>query len=117
MENQTNEQNDLRNEFRNLADNLKKVMGTAWESEERKKLQRDIQAGMQELGTVLDGLATDFHQSEVGQTVRREVEDFSARVCSGEIEAQARRGIFEALRALNAELEKAAEKFSKKPEE
>ncbi len=117
METPKNEGNSLKDEFRNLGDNLKKVVGGAWESEERKKLQSEIEDGLRELGDVLNSVADDFHHGEAGQNFRRGVDDFSERVRSGEVESKARQGILHALQSLNAELEKAAERFTPKPPE
>ena len=107
---------ELRDEFKTLGDNFKAMFTSAWESEERKKLQSELEAGMKELGNALNDLAADFRASEAGETLRREANDFSERVRSGEVETKAREEILKALRALNTELEKAAEKFNK-PEE
>jgi len=102
----------LRDEFRALGQNLKEMMNSAWESEERQKLQAELQDGMHELGSVLDEFATNVQSGEVGQTIRREVDDFSERVRSGEFESKARQEILKALKVLNNELEKASAKFS-----
>jgi len=102
----------LRDEFRALGQNLKEMMDSAWESEERKKLQTEIKEGMHELGNVLDEFAANVQSGEVAQTIRREVDDFSERVRSGELESKARQEILKALKVLNNELEKASAKFS-----
>ena len=57
MSEQNQDSSNLQDEFRNLANNLKKVVDAAWESEERKKFQAEIESGMRELGHVLDDLA------------------------------------------------------------
>jgi hypothetical protein len=106
-------ENDLRDEFRNLGENLKQLFNSAWESEERQKLQQDIEDGMKELGSALDGLAEDVRTSEVGQTIRKEASEFGERVRSGEVEQKVRQEILDALQALNTELQKAADKFSR----
>ena len=102
---------DIRDEFRNLGDNLKSVMHTAWESEERKKLQQDIEAGLSELGNVLNQLADDFHTSESDKKIKSEVEDFGERVRSGEVETKVRQELLSALQLVNTELDKAIGKM------
>lgn len=101
----------LRDEFRTLASNLKALVQSAWESEERKNLQQELEGGLQELGNALNDMATDFNASETGQKIRHEVDDFSARVRSGEVEEKARSEILKALKQLNEELEKVSQKF------
>lgn len=101
----------LRDEFRNLGSHLKALIQSAWESEERKNLQQELEGGMQELGNALNDMAADFQTGETGQKIRQEVDEFSARVRSGEVEDKARSEILKALKQLNAELEKVAQKF------
>jgi hypothetical protein len=112
MSEQNTPENNLRDEFRNLGENLTQFFNAAWESDERKKLQQDIRDGMKELGVVLEGFAEDVRTSEVSQNIRKEANEFSERVRSGEVEEKVRQGILDALQALNAELQKAADKFS-----
>lgn len=108
---------NLKDEFRNLGNNLKQVINAAWESEERQKFQVEIEEGMRELGFVLDDLAQGIREGEVGQNIRREVDDFSERVRTGEVESKAREEILKALKVLNTELEKASKKFAAEEEE
>lgn len=112
MSEEKQEHGNLRDEFRTFGQNLKDMINSAWESEERKKLQAEVEAGMRELGNVFDDLATDFKSGEMGQSIRREVDQFSERVRSGEVESKARQEILKALKLMNNELEKASQKFS-----
>ena len=43
-------ENELADELRNLGHNLKGILQAAWESEERRKLQNEIQAGLARSG-------------------------------------------------------------------
>ncbi|MEN8241772.1 MAG: hypothetical protein ABFS17_07615 [Chloroflexota bacterium] len=112
MTEQQKPENDLRDEFRSLGENLKQVFNSAWESEERKSLQQDIKDGMKELGVVLDEFAEEIRTSDVGESLRKEANEFGERIRSGEVEQKARQGILDALQVLNTELQKAADKFS-----
>jgi len=112
MTEQQKPENDLRDEFRSLGENLKHVFNSAWESEERKSLQQDIKDGMKELGVVLEGFAEEVRTSDVGESIRKEADEFGERIRSGEVEQKARQGILDALQTLNTELQKASDKFS-----
>ncbi len=101
----------IRDEFRALGDHLKRLVQSAWESEERQKFQQEIEAGMSELGAAFNDLAAEVNRGETGQKIRKEVDDFSARLRSGEVEEKARSEILKALKQLNEELEKASRKF------
>lgn len=112
-----NEGSYLRDEFKALGENFKAMFTSAWESDERKRLQTDLEAGMKELGNALNDLAEEFRTGQTGETIRKEVNDFGERVRSGEVEQKAREEILKALKALNMELEKATDKFSSSEED
>ena len=109
------ETNNIKDEFQALGENFKALFTSAWESEERKKLQSELEAGMRELGVALNDLAEEIRTSQAGETIRREATDFHERVKSGEVETKAREEIVKALKALNIELEKVSEKFAASP--
>jgi hypothetical protein len=111
------ETNNIKDEFQALGENFKSLFTSAWESEERKKLQSELEAGMRELGVTLNDLAEEIRTSQAGETIRREATDFHERVKSGEVETKAREEIVKALKALNSELEKVSEKFATNPAE
>ena len=111
-EEQNNQSSSLRDEFQALGENLKSMFNAAWESEERKKFQSEIEAGMRELGTVMNDLADDIRNNQAGETIRREASDFHERVKSGEVEEKARQEIVKVLQGLNVEITKAVDKMS-----
>ncbi|NIW45550.1 MAG: hypothetical protein GWN14_12890 [candidate division Zixibacteria bacterium] len=112
MSEEKQEYGNLKDEFRSLGENLKDMINAAWESDERKTLQGELEEGMQELGNVLNEFAANFQAGEVGQSIRHEVDEISERVRSGELEDKARQEILKALKIINGELEKASQKFS-----
>jgi hypothetical protein len=112
MSEKTPPEGDLRDEFHNLSQNLKNIINTAWESEERKKVQSDIHTGLDDLSNAITKMIDEFQASEVGKQVVQEVDDFGERLRSGEVRDQAREGILSALKKMNIELEKASDKFT-----
>ncbi len=99
---------EIAEELRLLGKNLKEVMRAAWESDERKKFQQEIQAGLKDLGITINEVANDFNQSPAAQRVREEAADLRQRMRNGEVEARIRSEVINALRTVNSELEKAA---------
>jgi ElaB/YqjD/DUF883 family membrane-anchored ribosome-binding protein len=97
---------DLSSEFQHLGENLKKVFIGAWESEERKNLQKEIGQGLADLGDSLKQTAEEIQESETGQRVVSEAEDLRDRVRSGEVEEKVRSDLQSLLHKLNEELEK-----------
>jgi hypothetical protein len=97
---------DLASEFQNLGDNLKQIFIGAWESEQRKNLQEEIEEGLAGLGNSLKQTANEIQESETSQRVRSEAEDLRDRVRSGEVETKIRSDLQSVLHNLNKELEK-----------
>ena len=97
---------DLASEFQELGKNLKNIFVNAWESEQRKSLQKELEDGFSELGTSLKQTAEELHDSDAGQRVKAEAEDLRDRVRSGEVETKIREDILAALHKVNSELGK-----------
>ena len=102
--------NELADELRALGQNLQAALKSAWESEERKKLQTEIESGLSDLARTLNQAAKDFGESPAGQTLKSDVQDFQERVRTGEVEQKVRSELLGALRAVNTELQKAIHK-------
>lgn len=109
MNEKSQAEGDLRGEFRNLGENLKRAFQTGWESEARKQLQRDLEAGLADLGEALNQAAAEVEKSEVGQKVRAGLEEVGEGLRSGELEAKVRAGLLSALQTANAEMKKVIE--------
>lgn len=108
--------NNLASEFHNLGENLKKIFTNAWESDERKAFQKDIEEGLSEVGDSLKQTAKEFQESESGQKVKAEAEDLRDRIQSGEMADKIHQDLLSVLQKVNAELEKAVPPESPDPE-
>lgn len=113
MEDQPNSNSassDVLEELRELGRNLKSMLQTMWESEERKKLERELETGLSEAYQSLSQAAHDFAETPTGKQLQSELKEIKERIRSGELETQVRNEILAALRAANAGLRKAAQK-------
>ena len=97
---------DLTDEFRNLGNNLKNIIQNVWESAERKNLQQEIVAGIDELGKSLNQTFNEIKDSPAGQQFKEDARDLHERVRSGEVETKMRSELFTILQQVNAELQK-----------
>ena len=104
-------QPDLTSQFRELGDNLKNILQTAWESEEVQKLRQDLKNGLAELGRAANEAVDEFNASEAGQRLKEETQDLKARVANSEVETKARQEISKVLHIINAELQKAIDQI------
>jgi hypothetical protein len=89
---------------------LKQAAEAAWESPEGQRLRSEIKAGLRALETGINQAAVEVTTGETGQKLKAEVEEFSARVRSGDVESQLRKDLLSALRAVNNHLDQAAGK-------
>jgi hypothetical protein len=101
---------DLGEQLNELGKNLRDALRTAWESDERRKLQQDIEVGLANLRDSLNQAATDFSSSQTGQTLKEDVKDLNERWKTGEVGSKVRTEIADALRTVNQELQKASRK-------
>ncbi len=109
---------EVAEELRNLGKNLKDILVAMWESEERKRVQDEIEKGLNDLGSTLNEAAAEFNQSPTGQRIKSDVEDLRQRMRNGEMEATLRSELLNALRMANEELGKAnARRAAKQPPE
>lgn len=99
---------DLTNEFRDLGNNLKTILRSAWESPERRKLQQEIETGMSELGNSLNQAVSEIKESPAGQRLKEDARDFQERLRTGEVDKRIRDDLLSVLQRFNAELEKVA---------
>ncbi len=107
---------DLADEFRNLGENLTNLLRSAWESEERRKLQSEIESGLRELNTSLRQAANEFEQSPSGQKLKTEVNELRDRVRAGEVQEDLRQELVAVLQRINTELQKARRRQPSEPE-
>ncbi len=107
-------ENNLSDEFRALGENLIKALESVWESPERRKLQQEIESGLNELASTLQKEARTFRDSPASQQLKADFEDLSQRVRSGEAEEKAREELLKALNLINTELEKVTSRWGKR---
>ncbi len=106
---------DLGEELRNLGKSLDNFLRAAWASEERKRVQQDIESSLNELGKTINQAANEFSASETGQRLKSDIHDLRHRMETGEVQQKARTELVEALKKVNRELTKAADKWGGTP--
>ena len=106
----------IRDEFKELGQNIRDVFGNAWDSQEKQNLQIDIKNGLNEFGDTLNKLSDDLHIKDLTKKVVDGVGGIGDRVRSGEIEEKTRTDILKALKNINQSLTNASSKFTPKTE-
>ncbi len=98
---------DIAAEFVEFGRNIKIALQTAWASEDRRKLQSEIEKGLKEVGEALKQATNDFPRSQAAQILKTDAEDFQKRVQSGELEAKVRSEVLAVIQMANEQLKKA----------
>jgi signal recognition particle GTPase len=106
---------DIGEQLNELGKNLRDALHTAWESDERRKLQQEIEDGLTNLRDSLNQAAKEFSSSPTGQNLKEDVIDLHERWQTGEVGSKVRSEIAEALRTVNKELQKASQKNQPPP--
>lgn len=117
MEERYEGEGELKEQFETLSQNLRRVVDTAWKREERKTVQREIQAGLAAFSAAVKELYAQYSESEAGQQIKREVEQMTEKARSTEAEKRARQELVSILTSINQQLEEAAVKLETPPKE
>ena len=96
---------DIREELRELGRNLNTLLQSLWESDERKRVQQEIETGLRDVTKSMQDLAN----SQTGQTIKADLNELGERLRTGEVEEKVRKEVLNALRMANEGLKKASE--------
>lgn len=113
----TSASGNISDQLNELGKNLRQVLQSAWQSEERKKLQNEIEEGLKEMSASLNQAAQDFSSTPAGKTISDDVKDFQERWRTGQVQSKARSEIMDALRKVNDELQKVVKRNAPPPED
>ena len=105
-------QDNLADEIRKLGKNLGEFFQSAWDSQERRKVQSELEASLVELSATLRSAADDFSQSDTGKQIKADVQDIHQRMETGELQQKIRTDLLDALHRVNDELKGATEKWT-----
>ncbi len=103
---------ELADELRNLGKNLEDFIKTMWASEERKNVQKNIEASATQVSASLNQAAKEFTTSDTGQRLKADVEDIQRRFESGELQDKAHTEMLNVLKWINTELDKVSTRYS-----
>jgi hypothetical protein len=108
---------------RSIADELAKMGAqiaaaakSAWESEERKKLQGEITTGVQRFGQEMTSMVSKATESEQAKELKTRATKVAEDVQKTDVVDEVRKGILVGLEAINRELGKLLERLETKPE-
>ena len=106
------EEERIINEFRQLGKNLVEMVQAAWESPERKRLQQEVEAGLDELSTTVKQEVQTFKESPTGQRLKSDFQEARQKFRTGEAQSRVREEILAALKTINAELKQYSDRLA-----
>lgn len=98
----------LQAELDALGENLQRAIRGVWESDERKRLQADIELGLEGTLRHLRQELKEFQESETVERLKADLDTVEQEVRSGETAGRVRQEILSVIQRLNAELARAA---------
>jgi uncharacterized protein involved in exopolysaccharide biosynthesis len=114
------EETDITAELRGLGRKFAETIQTAWNSEERQKVEADVRQGMKSFADEIDKVIKEAKESPTTAKAKEGATEFKTRVETAEIGQKARSGFVQSLRWLSEELGKLANQFTpteKNPED
>jgi hypothetical protein len=111
---------DIAEELKNLGRQLADTLRTAWNSQERQKLESEIRRGVKSFADEVGKAVHEIKESPPAQRAREEASQIRTKVESGEVGHKAKSNMAQGLHWLSVELERLSKQFTpveKDPEE
>jgi hypothetical protein len=106
---------DLVGEFQTLGRSFAEAFESAWNSEERKRVEDEVRIGVQTFADEVDKVIREAKKSSTGERVTKEAGDMATKFETSEFGRRALEGLSQGLSWMSLEMGKLAEQF--KPEE
>jgi len=103
---------DVVAELKNLGRQFAETLQTAWNSEERVRIESEVREGMQSFVKEVDRVFQEAKDSPAAERIRTEATDVKSRVESSDFGEKARKGVAQGLHWMSEELGKLATKFT-----
>lgn len=111
---------DLVVEFQTLGRTFAEAFETAWNSEERKRVEEEVRAGVQSFASEVDKVIREAKESPTGERMMNEATEVAGKVESSDFGRRALEGISQGLAWMSVEMGKLSEQFileEKSPED
>lgn len=103
---------DLVTEFQTLGRAFAEAFESAWNSEERKRVEEEVRTGVKSFADEVDKVMREAKSSPAGKRVKDEADHVAGRVESSDIGRRALEGIAQGLSWVSIEMGKLAEQFT-----
>lgn len=103
---------DIVDELKGLGRQFAETLRTAWNSEERQRVESEIRDGVKSFVDEVDKVIREARESDVASKVRTEATEVKTRVETAELGRKARDTFIQGLHWLSEELGKLADQFA-----
>lgn len=103
---------DVTAELRGLGRQFVETLQTAWNSEERQRIEKEVREGMRSFADEIDKAIQEVRASEATVKVKTEASQVAEKVQTSEAGQKARMGLAKSLQWLSEELGSLATKFT-----
>ncbi|MCP4425921.1 MAG: hypothetical protein GY803_15620 [Chloroflexi bacterium] len=105
------EKRDIAGELKDLGRQFADTIQTAWNSEEKQKIETEIREGVKSFVGEVDKAIQEAKESQAAAKVKEEAVEVKTRLETGEFGRKTREGLVQGLQWLSEELGKLAEQF------
>ena len=105
---------DIVAELKNLGRQFAETIETAWQGEERQRIESQVREGVKSFVDEVDNVIREARESEAVGKIRSEAVEIKDRVETGDFSRKARSGIVQGLGWLSEELSKLADQLTPK---
>ncbi|MEJ2749710.1 MAG: hypothetical protein P8183_17655 [Anaerolineae bacterium] len=113
-------QRDFAEELKNLGKQFADTVQTAWNSEERQRVESEIREGVKSFANEVDKAIKEAKESPAAAKVKEEATEIKTKIETGDFGKKARDGLVQGLQWLSEELGKLAQQMTpaeKSPED
>jgi poly-D-alanine transfer protein DltD len=112
------QQSAIETELNKLGENISNLMKAMWDSEERKSVEREVSANLNQLNKKMDEAVNKVKADGTAENIKKGVKDAWETAHGPQILAELETGLTQTLRKLNEELSKRAQPAQEvKPDE
>ena len=103
---------DVVAELQNLGRQFANTLQSAWNSEERQRIEGEVREGMKSFVNEVDKVFQTAKDSSTAERLKSEASNVTNKVGTSDVGTKARSGIVQGLKWMSIELEKLADKFT-----
>jgi hypothetical protein len=103
---------NISDQLQNLGKQVADTLRSAWESDQRQKVEAEVRDGMKSFANEIDKVLHQVRDGAAAQKIKEEAADVKAKVEASDLPNKARSSVVSGLKWLSVELGKLADQFA-----